>query len=85
MPTKKTTKNGENLLLATVAFQEPSILKVPITLTWLIREQRLHRLDEKEVEINTTLLDRPFWGKRVEFTFSTPLWRAIPDKILKYR
>ena len=35
-------------------------------LTWLIREQRLHGLDEEEVEINIKLDGRPFWGKRFE-------------------
>ena len=37
-------------------------------LTWLIREQRLHGLDEEEVEINIKLDGRPFWGKRFECT-----------------
>ncbi|XP_015769274.1 PREDICTED: uncharacterized protein LOC107347815 [Acropora digitifera] len=35
-------------------------------LTWLIREQRLHGLDEEEVKINIKLDGRPFWGKRFE-------------------
>ena len=33
-------------------------------LVWLIREQRLHGLDEKDVEINIKLDGRPFWGKQ---------------------
>ena len=37
-------------------------------LTWLIRQQRLHGLDEEEVDINIKLDGRPFWGKRFECT-----------------
>ena len=37
-------------------------------LAWLIREQRLHGLDEEEVEINIKLDGRPFWGKSFELT-----------------
>jgi len=32
-------------------------------LVWMIREQRLHGLDQKDVEINIKLDGRPFWGK----------------------
>jgi len=33
-------------------------------LVWMIREQRLHGLDQKDVEINIKLDGRPFWGKQ---------------------
>jgi len=33
-------------------------------LVWLIREQRLHDMDEEEIEINIKLDGRPFWGKK---------------------
>lgn len=36
-------------------------------LVWLIREQRLHGLDHKDVEINIKLDGRPFWGKESAF------------------
>ena len=36
-------------------------------LTWLIREQRLHGLHKKEVQLSLKLDDRPFFGKITDF------------------
>ena len=34
-------------------------------IVWIIREQRLHKVDKKEVEFNIKLDGRPFWGKNI--------------------
>lgn len=38
-------------------------------LLWLIREQRLHGLDEEEIEVNIKLDGRPFWGKSGDYNY----------------
>ena len=30
--------------------------------TWIIREERLHKLDKEIVDLNLKLDGRPFWG-----------------------
>lgn len=34
-------------------------------IVWIIREQRLHKVDKEEVELNIKLDGRPFWGKNI--------------------
>jgi len=36
-------------------------------IVWIIREQRLHKVDKEVVELNIKLDGRPFWGKNITF------------------